>query len=48
MENLKHLNYKNESIETKYLNSLQRKRFLQLQNILLKLKFFLCNYKSEI
>ena len=48
MENLKHLNYKNESIETKCLNSVQRNRFLQLQDILLKLKFFLCNYKSEI
>ena len=48
MENLKHLNYKNESIETKYLKSVQRNRFLQLQNILLKLKYFLCNCKSEI
>ena len=27
MENLKHPNYKNENIETKYLNKMQKNRF---------------------
>ena len=33
MKNLKHLNYKTESFKTKYLNCMQRNRFLQLKNI---------------
>ena len=34
MENLKHPNYKNENIETKYLNKMQRNRFLKVKNSL--------------
>ena len=37
MEKLKHLNYKNKNIETKYLNNVQRNRFLKVQNSLLEL-----------
>ena len=36
MENLKHPTYKNENIETKYLNNVQRNRFLKIKNNLLE------------
>ena len=38
MENLKHLNYKNENIGIKYLNSTRKSIFLKVKNNLLELK----------
>ena len=32
MENSKHSNYKNENIETKYLNNMRKTRFLKVKN----------------
>ena len=41
MENLRHSNYKNENIETKYLNNKQITQFLKVKNSLLELeKYF--------
>ena len=36
MVNLKHSNYKNESIEAKYLNNVRKDRFLKVKNCLLQ------------
>ena len=38
METLKQPNYKNENIETKYLNNTQKNRFLKVKNSLLELE----------
>ena len=38
MENSKHSNYKNKNIETKYLNDMQKTRFLKVKNSLLELE----------
>ena len=34
---MKNLNYKNKNIETKYLNSIRKNRFLKVKNSLLEL-----------
>ena len=39
MENSKHSNHKNENIETKYLNNMNKTRFLKVKNTLLELNF---------
>ena len=36
MVNLKHSNYKNESIEAKYLNNVRKDRSLKVKNCLLQ------------
>ena len=38
MENLKRSNYKNENIETKYLNNMQKIWFLKVKNSFLELE----------
>ena len=38
MKNSKHSNYKNENIETKYLNNMQKTRFSKVKNNLLELE----------
>ena len=38
MENSKHSNYKNENIDTKYLNNMQKALFLKVKNSLLELE----------
>ena len=37
METLKHSGYKNENIEIKYLNNMQKIQFLKVKNSLLEL-----------
>ena len=38
MENSKHWNYKNQNIETKYFNNMQKTQFLKVKNGFLGLK----------
>ena len=44
---MKNLNYKNENIETKFLNNMGKNQFLKVKNSLLKLDFIELEDKEE-
>ena len=47
MENSKHSNYRNENIETKYLNNMQKTRFLKVKNNLFEMEKYFIDLKDR-
>ena len=44
---MENLNYKNENIETKYLNNMQKNRFLKVKNSILELEKYFITLKDR-